>query len=168
MKKCVTRKSIGWLLLLMVLSGCSTLDAPYFGDPPDPYVTGMRWFNRKDYKWAKKYWEPLAEEGDCDAQFRMGTLCFLGAGVPQDYDAARQWWLHAAAQGQSFAQALLATMYARDSMSIMTISTETTFDCTGGCRCEKNMLQAYKWMKLSEKCAVYDDTRRAAALSAKE
>ena len=150
------------------LSGCtSLLDNPEPFAAPDPYVSGMRWFSRGEYKWAKKYWEPLAEDGDCDAEFRMGTLYFLGAGVPRDYAAARQWWARAAKNGQPFAQALLATMYAHDSMSVITIRTETQFDCTGGCGFPQSMVEAYRWMSLSEKCSVYPDTRKAAAVTAK-
>src|SRR5262245_3323777 len=168
MKHSFAKRLSAGLVLTVLLTGCtSLLDNPEPFAKPDPYVTGMRWFNRGDYKWAKKYWQPLADEGDCDAQYRIGTLYFLGAGVPRDYAAARQWWRKAANQGQSFAQALLATMHAHDSMSIVTIHTETLIDCTGGCGYPQNMVEAYRWMSLSEKSAVYADTRKAAAVTAK-
>jgi hypothetical protein len=164
----VVRKPLFALFLTVALSGCtSLLDNPEPFAKPDPYVTGMRWFDRGEYKWARKYWQPLAEAGDCDAEFRMGMLYSLGAGVPRDYEAARQWWLKAANKGQAFAQALLATMYAHDTMSVITIHTESVIDCRDSCGCAKNMLEAYKWMRLSEKCAVYADTRQAAGDTAK-
>src|SRR5436190_24033376 len=109
----MVRRLIVALVLTVGLSGCtSLLDNPEPFAKPDDYVSGMRWFSRGEYKWAKKYWEPLAQSGDCDAEFRMGTLYFLRAGEPRDYEAARQWWRKAGSKGQSFAQALLATMYA--------------------------------------------------------
>jgi hypothetical protein len=164
----IVRRLIVGVVSAVALSGCtSLLDNPEPFAAPDEYVSGMRWFSRGEYKFAIKYWQPLADAGDCDAEFRIGTLYFLGAGVPRDYEAARQWWRKAGSRGQSFAQALLANMYAHDNMSVITIRTETWYDCTGGCGSPQNMVEAYRWMSLSEKCAVYPDTRKAANVTAK-
>jgi TPR repeat protein len=49
-------------------------------------------------------WRPLAEQGDADAQYRLGVLYANGYGVPKDYVQARQWYEKAAAQGNTIAQ----------------------------------------------------------------
>ena len=46
----------------------------------------------------------MAEAGDCDAQYRYGTLFLLGAGIPKDEAVAVDWLSKAATQGQYRAQ----------------------------------------------------------------
>jgi len=142
------------LIFLLSLSGCAT----YF-DPFDEYMRGLRFFDQGAFGPANTIWEQLARAGDCDAQFRLGTLYFLGAGVPQSDETARHWLLAAANQGQAFAQALLAVMHAHDTTQIRTVAREVVFDCTPGCGFDQNMVEAYKWASLSERFAVYDGHR---------
>ena len=52
-----------------------------------------------------------AEQGDADAQARLGSMYFLGQRVPQDDREAVRWFRRAAEQGNAFAQFLLGTMY---------------------------------------------------------
>ena len=151
------RKLLASLVLLLLFSGCAT----YF-DPFDEYARGLRWFDRGAFELAQKSWEPLANAGDCDAQFRLGTLYFLGSGVQPSDETARHWWLVAANQGQAFAQSLLAVMYAHESTSISTVARTVVFDCSDGCGAEKNMVEAYKWASLAERFAVYDEQRENA------
>jgi TPR repeat protein len=58
-------------------------------------------YNRGDYSTALKEWQPLAEQGDANAQYNLGKLYYHGWGVPQDYGQARDWYRKAAAQGYS-------------------------------------------------------------------
>ena len=148
------KKWMIWCAFLLLFSGCAT----YF-DPFDEYVRGLRFFDRGAFGPANTIWEQLARAGDCDAQFRLGTLYFLGAGVTQSDETARHWLLAAANQGQAFAQALLAVMYAHDTTQIRTVAREVVFDCTQGCGFDQNMVEAYKWTSLSERFAVYDGHR---------
>ena len=141
-------------VFLGVLSACST----YF-DPFDPYMRGMRWFDRMKFDMAKPYWEPLAKAGDCGAQYRMGALYFLGAGVTKNYETAHQWWLTAANRGQAFSQGLLANMYAHDSVGIETVAMNMGFDCKKGCGYPENMAEAYKWSLLAERFTPYEKNR---------
>jgi TPR repeat protein len=150
---------LGFLVFLLFLPGC--LPPGTYFDPFDDYVRGLRWFDRGAFEQAKIYWAPLANAGDCDAQFRLGTLYFLGAGVPQSDETANQWLLAAANQGQAFAQGLLAVMYAHDTASITTVARTVVFDCTQGCGVEKNMVEAYKWASLSKRYSVYDGQRES-------
>ncbi len=55
--------------------------------------------------------QPLAVQGDLDAQFQLGTLFYQGKGVQQDYTQAFLWYRRAAQQGNSDAQYSLGNMY---------------------------------------------------------
>jgi len=75
------------------------------------FQDGWDAYTRKDYSTALKEWQPLAEQGDAQAQYYLGVLYFKGEGVPQDYAQAREWWLKAAAQGHAIAQFNLGVLY---------------------------------------------------------
>jgi uncharacterized protein len=65
-----------------------------------------------DYQTALAEWQPLAEEGQAEAQFGMGLLYANGFGVPLNDDQAHKWYLLAAEQGHADAQCHLAVIYA--------------------------------------------------------
>ena len=58
-----------------------------------------------------KEWRPLAEQGDGEAQYRLGDMYLSGEGVPQDYVEAVRWFRLAAEQGYAEAQDKLGAMY---------------------------------------------------------
>jgi hypothetical protein len=60
---------------------------------------------------ALKEIEPLAEQGNADAQAFMGWIYYEGKGVPQDYTKAVKWYKLAAEQGDADPQFKLALMY---------------------------------------------------------
>lgn len=64
-----------------------------------------------DYQTAVKLWQPLAEKGQIDAQFNLGTMYYRGDGVRQDYVEASKWFRRAAEQGDMEAQYCLGLMY---------------------------------------------------------
>eukprot|EP01088_Endostelium_zonatum_P022223 TRINITY_DN934_c0_g1_i1.p1 TRINITY_DN934_c0_g1~~TRINITY_DN934_c0_g1_i1.p1 ORF type:complete len:145 (+),score=49.46 TRINITY_DN934_c0_g1_i1:135-569(+) len=53
---------------------------------------------------AVHWWNRAAQEGDAEAQFKMGECYEQGVGVKQDEGLARRWWLMAAEQGYVPAQ----------------------------------------------------------------
>jgi uncharacterized protein len=53
----------------------------------------------------------MAEQGDADAQYGLGSIYYLGDGVPQDYKKAVYWLTKAAEQGHYEAQYNLGVMY---------------------------------------------------------
>ncbi len=71
----------------------------------------MDTYNPKDYETALNEWRPLAEQGNADAQFRLGVMYQRGHGVPQDYQQALHWYEKAAAQGHVGAQFNLGLLY---------------------------------------------------------
>ena len=52
-----------------------------------------------------------AEQGDVEAQFRLGSMYFSGVGIPQDYVEAVKWYQLAAEQGHVVAHSMLGLMY---------------------------------------------------------
>ena len=52
-----------------------------------------------------------AEQGDADAQFRLGLAYEKGKGVQQDSAQAAEWYRKAAEQGHAIAQFMLGVMY---------------------------------------------------------
>ena len=135
------------LALAVVLGGC--VSGTYF-DPDDRYATGLRLFDIGEPENAIQYWKPLAEEGDCDAQYRYGMLFYLGEGVPRDYDSAREWWAKAAHQGQYRAQMTLGTVYGRMSLTTGSFPRSLTVDCRRGCGVTRDPQQAYEWLRLAQ------------------
>ncbi len=74
--------------------------APAWAD----FEAGMEAYDRGDYATALKEWRPLAEQGDANAQFNLGSMYEYGEGVPQDDKEAARWFRLAAEQG--YAKAL--------------------------------------------------------------
>jgi len=52
-----------------------------------------------------------AQAGDARRQNEMGKMCYYGNGMPQDYEAAVEWWQKAAAQGNYESQLSLVNAY---------------------------------------------------------
>jgi hypothetical protein len=105
----------------------------------DPYVIGLRWYEYGEYDIARKYWEPLAKGGDCDAEYSFGLLYFEGRGVNKSYEKAIKWWTKAANQGQPQAQVALGVMYSQTDVPY------SPFQCRRGCGVSKDLVIAYKW-----------------------
>lgn len=57
--------------------------------------------------------QPLAEQGDANAQFFLGTMYRNGQNVPQDYAQAIAWYRKSAKQGDQRAQYNLGMMYSK-------------------------------------------------------
>lgn len=109
----------------------------------DPYIIGLRWYEYGEYDIARKYWESLAEDGDCDAQFSLGLLYFEGRAVSRSYEKARSWWTKAAKQAQPQAQVALGVMYSHSEIPY------SFLQCGRGCGASKDLIMAYKWFSLA-------------------
>jgi len=67
---------------------------------------------RPDLVEAVKWYRLLAEQGDHDAQMKLGSIYMSGrGGVPRSYGEAAQWYRLAAEQGDVDAHAALGTIY---------------------------------------------------------
>lgn len=128
-------------ILVMLPAGCGT-----YNDPLDSYVMGVRWYDRGNYSEAAKLWQPLAEQGDCDAQYRYGHLLWLGLGVKMDKASARKSFEGAANAGQPKAQVALGDLaFARD---------KSMYVCRENCSFD--IAVAYKWYLLAQRGAYYE------------
>ena len=81
---------------------------PAWPQTGDPYAA----YQRGDFAAAARAFEPLARQGDADAQYGLAVLYDLGQGVVRDLQAAAEWYRQAAKQGVSEAQFNLGAMYA--------------------------------------------------------
>ena len=68
------------------------------------FQKGLEAAKTGDYATALREWEPLAEQGDADAQYNLGIMYDEGQGVQQDYKVAVKWYRLAAEQGEANAQ----------------------------------------------------------------
>lgn len=66
--------------------------------------TGVDAWSQGDYAKAIRIWRPLAESGDADAQFNMAQAYKFGRGMPQDMNAAIDYYRKAAVQGHQQAE----------------------------------------------------------------
>jgi TPR repeat protein len=121
----------------------------------DDYVIGLRWYDRGNYAKAAYYWDPLVEKGDCDAEFRVGFLYFLGQGKPQDNEQALALWRKAANGNQQKAQWALGDLYYQN---ISVIKNLGGHGCPK-CEIQKDIVQAYVWYRLFEKSAKYGNEK---------
>jgi hypothetical protein len=48
------------------------------------FQDGLDAYNKQDYTAAFKEWQPLAKQGNADAQNNLGAMYVNGKGVPQD------------------------------------------------------------------------------------
>jgi TPR repeat protein len=60
---------------------------------------------RRDYATAVRLIRPLAEQGNANAQYKLGVFYDNGLGVPQDKVSAYMWLNFSASQGQEGAAA---------------------------------------------------------------
>jgi len=97
--------SVRFLLTLVV--SILSLALPAWAD----FEAGMKAYVNEDYAIAAQEWQPLAEQGDANAQYNLGILYHKGRGIPQDDVQARKWYGKAAAQGLAKAQFSLGTLY---------------------------------------------------------
>jgi len=88
--------------VLWGLAGCASAN----------YQKGMKHYKPDDVAAALRELKPLAEQGNADAQFSLGSLYYQGRGTPQDYSEALRWMRKAAEQGHVFAQTTLGSIYA--------------------------------------------------------
>jgi len=58
-------------------------------------------YQRGDFATAYRLIHPLADEGNADAQTRLGTMYFEGKGVGQDFAQGLKWFGKAADQGDA-------------------------------------------------------------------
>jgi len=72
---------------------------------------GVKAAERGDHSTALRIFQQLAEQGNANAQSKLGHMYLFGWGVTQDYAPALKWLCKAANQGEANSQAQLGAMY---------------------------------------------------------
>jgi TPR repeat protein len=103
------------------------------GSARSPMEQGWAAYERGDYELAARLIRPYAEDGDPEAQFKLGRMFQEGQGVPQDHAEAGKWYRLSAEAGQPFAQNNLGVMYKH------------------GRGVKQDNVQAYFWFSLAAK-----------------
>ena len=87
------------------------------GDAKAQYNLGMMYHNGggkahpRDYEEAMKWLRLAADQGNVEAEDRVGLMYYLGEGVRQDYAEAVRWYKTAANKGNAHARWQLVDMY---------------------------------------------------------
>ncbi len=140
-----------WIyIFVLTLYGCGMPNTYY--STTDDYVVGLRWHDRGDYEKAAKYWDPLVQKEDCDAEYQVGTLYFLGRAKPQNNEKAITLWRKAANGNQQRAQWALGDLYYHKK--------EITFHGCKDCEIKQDLVAALFWYKLFEKSAKYEGEKK--------
>jgi hypothetical protein len=112
-------KFVGILVALLPVVAAADFDA------------GCKAFERGDFAAALQEWQPLAEQGHAQAQFRLGCLFAYGQRVSADHQKALELFREAAEQGDADALNNLGGMYAL------------------GWGVENDLVEAYTWFELA-------------------
>lgn len=96
---------VRWMIGLLLVVASIGIEAADF-------EKGLVAYNSGDYEAAFKEWQPLAEQGNADAQFNLAIMYDNGWGVARDHRHAANWYLRAAQQGYVQAQLNLGVAYA--------------------------------------------------------
>ena len=94
--------------LLLLLTFACTIAVPARAGPLQDAQAA---YDRGKYAVALELWQPLAEQGDPDAQTGLGNLYLGGYGVARDEAAAMAWFRKAAERGHANGQFSLASLY---------------------------------------------------------
>jgi TPR repeat protein len=73
---------------------------------------GLAAYRSGDYAKAMELWRPLAEKGNADAQYRVGSMYAEGKGVERNDATALTWFKRAAEGGNAAAQYNVGASYA--------------------------------------------------------
>jgi TPR repeat protein len=106
-------------------------------------------WERRDFATALPLLRPLADQGNADAQMKLGFMYVTGEGIPQNYVEAVKWFHLAADQGQANAQCFLGLIY---------------FEGHG---VPQDYVSAYMWLSLAAAGGIEDAAEYRHALTAK-
>jgi len=106
-------KTLGILVIgIVIISACFSQQSLAGDNAQEAYEIGLKSYNSKDYAEALKWYKKAADQGNVDAQTRIGFMYSHGQGVKKDYVEAVKWFREASEQGNAPAQSHLGSMYA--------------------------------------------------------
>jgi len=99
-------------MLKRCLIMCALLLAvPLSAAAADDYGSGLAAFTKGEYGKARQVFQRLADQGNSDAQLKLGLMYHYGLGVKENDAVAYGWVRKAAEQANADAQYQLANMY---------------------------------------------------------
>ncbi len=104
----------------------------------DTFEEGMAAYENEDYEKAMQILQPLAKQGNSQAQITMGIMYDNGLGVPTDPARALDWYIKAAEQGIPVVQHDVGVKYFQ------------------GIGTKQDYLKAARWWKLSSDAGLAD------------
>src|SRR5512138_2804701 len=90
--------------MALLLRSCWLLTLLLVGVLRADFEVGKRAFERGDFAAAMREWQPLAKQGDPQAQLYLGFMYAKGTGIPQNLDHALKWFRLAAKSGNPKAE----------------------------------------------------------------
>lgn len=138
-------KKIFYLLALTLVSGCQT-----YQFSSDPFIVGMRWFDRGNLKLARNYWEPLAQKNDCDGQNGMALILYHEILKTPDKLKIKE---SLAYFEKSAAQGHFKSLSALGDLNYCSNETKKMCDVYGF---KQNQAEAFKYYALAEKFSISD------------
>ena len=142
------------------------------------YDDAIKYYEHGDYAGALRELRPLAQQGNLDAQAKLGEMYLQGTGVKQDYTTAMRWLKHAATEGDvAAAESDLGLIYyngagvkrdyaeaarwflkaAEQGYADAQIGLGTLY--SHGLGVPKDLVKAYMWFQLASKGGSKDGTR---------
>lgn len=100
-----------WQLLKPVLLACMFIFGLIGQTKADLLLEARIAYSEGKYAEAAEMFTSLAEQGNADAQVRLGVIKEIGKGIPQNFSEAAKWYRLAAEQGDATGQNLLGLMY---------------------------------------------------------
>ncbi len=97
--------SHAWPLLLLLLA------LPSSAQTPDAWSVALSAYQEKRYEQALVLLQPLAQQGNAEAQFFLGVIYCEGLGVASDCLTGARWYWRAALQGHDYAQYNLGALH---------------------------------------------------------
>ena len=85
------------LIALSLVAGCAT--DPTFDSEAEQFAAAKEAFLKYEYTKAAQLLEPLALQGNDQAQYSLGYLYFYGLGVAQNTALGKRWIGQSAAKG---------------------------------------------------------------------
>lgn len=104
----------------------------------------------RNFKKAFAEFEPLAKQGNADAQFALGSLYFNGFGIPQNLEKAKDWYALSAEQGHATAQLHLGTVLHNQKKNDEALYWYTESANNGNARAQTNLGKSYSMGMLVE------------------
>jgi TPR repeat protein len=109
----ITQSRLRLLTFTMLIGVCLPIHvhAKPAANAEQRFAMGWEAYDQGRFSEALEVWQPLARQGNADAQINLGIMYDYGKGVAENPALAAHWYLRAAEQGHASAQFNLGQLY---------------------------------------------------------